>query len=114
MVPSESTVAPEPTALLVLQESNSDPSPTAVPTQSNDSALRFVGGAPLDYGGIEHHVIRLTNAERQRAGLAILKVDPDISRIARAHSQDKLRYGTLNHVIGGLDPTDRAMNCQWR
>ena len=49
-----------------------------------------------------------TNAVRQRADLDPFVYDPDISAIARAHSEKMVRFG-LTHVIQGKDPTDRAL-----
>ena len=54
-------------------------------------------------------IIRLTNEDRQRAGLESLQHDPSISRIAKMHSEDMIRRG-FSHELGGRDPTDRALD----
>ena len=51
--------------------------------------------------------MRLTNDERERAGLDPFVHDPAISNIARGHSERMVRLG-LTHIIEGRDPTDRA------
>ena len=96
IVPAAVPPSPTPTA-------TPTPRPTATPTP------RYAGGAPLDIPTIEAMIIRLTNQERQRAGLEPLQHDPSISRIAKMHSEDMILRG-FRHELGGKDPTDRALD----
>ncbi len=82
------------------------PVETVTPSAIDD---RYPGGVPLDISTIEAMIIRLTNEECQRAGLEPLQHDPSISRIARMHSEDMILRG-FSHVLGGRDPTDRALD----
>ena len=83
-----------------------DSQTTAEPEQAQG---KYPGGAPLDISTIESMIIRLTNEERQRAGLESLQHDPSISQIAKMHSEDMILRG-YSHELGGRDPTDRAMD----
>jgi uncharacterized protein YkwD len=63
----------------------------------------------LDIGILEIRVHDLTNIERQKRGLPLLKIDNKLSEIARRHSEDMARRGFFNHVNPeGQDPTGRA------
>ena len=79
---------------------------------SNDAdteqARRYPGEGPLDRVEVERWIVRFTNDEREKAGLKAFAHDPAISDIARAHSENMVRYG-LAHEIRGKDPTDRAL-----
>ncbi len=57
---------------------------------------------------LERYVHDLVNRERQAYGLAGLELDPALSRVARAHSQDMANRGRLEHYIEGHGPVDRA------
>ena len=93
--------------------------PTATPVPPTPTPLPpFVGGAPLDPAAVERWVITYTNEERQERGLGLLEHDPEISDIARAHSEAMVATGKLSHEVNGHGPTDRALlagfDCQAR
>jgi uncharacterized protein YkwD len=56
----------------------------------------------------EQEMLRLVNAERQRAGLPALRLDPTLTAVARAQSEEMFRLGYFSHVspVHG-DPSDR-------
>jgi uncharacterized protein YkwD/uncharacterized membrane protein required for colicin V production len=57
----------------------------------------------------EATMLKLVNAERARAGLGPLKVDPALVDAARKHSQDMLAQGYFAHVDNeGKSPADRV------
>ncbi|MBI4453095.1 CAP domain-containing protein [Candidatus Woesearchaeota archaeon] len=58
---------------------------------------------------IEKKIIDYVNEERNAYGCASLKSDPDLSNIARAHSEDMAQTGFFSHINQqGENPTDRA------
>ena len=62
----------------------------------------------VDAAIVEQKVIDFTNDERLRLGLEPLIHDSAVSSIARAHSSNMLRQGTLSHRLDGKNPTRRA------
>ena len=95
---------PEPTLL-----TKPTPTPTAVPTATPNPSAAYPNGSILDPSLIEDWVYVFTNQERVAHGLAPLERDGRIADIARAHSGQMVLHG-MHHVIGGLDPTDRALS----
>ena len=91
------------------------PAPTATPRPTPTPAMKFPGGSPLEVAQIEEWIIRITNEEREKAGLRPFEHDHAISDIARDHSEQMILRG-FQHTIGGKDPTDRALavgyNCR--
>lgn len=56
----------------------------------------------------EQQMFRLLNEDRVENGLEPLRDDPEMRRVARAHSQDMLQRGYFAHVNpDGKDPFDR-------
>lgn len=56
----------------------------------------------------ENRMLELVNQERAKYGLKPLKMDPDLLRLARAHSRDMFIRGYFAHVNpDGKDPFDR-------
>jgi uncharacterized protein YkwD len=47
---------------------------------------------------VESRLVELVNRDRERAGLARLKIDPRLTAIARAHSQEMLDTGVVSHI----------------
>jgi uncharacterized protein YkwD len=57
---------------------------------------------------LEMKMLEMVNKERAKEGLKPLKADPELSRVARVHSQDMFRRGYFAHVNpDGKDPFDR-------
>lgn len=58
---------------------------------------------------IEKKIIDYVNEERNAYGHAPLNSDPELSNIARAHSEDMAKNGFFSHINQhGEDPTERA------
>lgn len=47
---------------------------------------------------IEKEVVRLVNIERQKAGLSPLKIDTELSKVARLKSEDMKKKGYFSHT----------------
>ncbi|MEJ7932467.1 CvpA family protein [Ramlibacter sp. AN1015] len=57
---------------------------------------------------LESRMLQLLNEERARHGLKPLQLDPDLTRVARAHSGDMFARGYFSHLTPeGKDPFDR-------
>ena len=103
--PAEVTPMPTPTPLLGIM-------PTSTPTpllEATPTPTPLLGGTPMPFSAstIEQMVFILTNEERRKAGIPLLKLDPAISDVARKHSADMVVRG-FNHDLGGLGPHERA------
>jgi uncharacterized protein YkwD len=73
----------------------------AAPERVGDERTPRPGGddAPADSAArAEAAIVRLVQADRARAGLPPLQVEPRLSAIARAHSDDMLRHNFVGHV----------------
>jgi uncharacterized protein YkwD len=65
--------------------------------------------------GYEAEMLRLVNRERQKHGLHPLQADPEMLRVARAHSQDMFAKGYFAHDnLEGKDPFDRMRDANVR
>lgn len=57
---------------------------------------------------LEAKMLQLLNQERTQRGLAPLKADPELTKVARAHSNDMFARGYFSHYTPeGKDPFDR-------
>jgi uncharacterized protein YkwD/uncharacterized membrane protein required for colicin V production len=57
---------------------------------------------------LENEMLRLVNQERSKRGLRVLRADPQMTGVARRHSQDMLARGYFSHFTPeGADPFDR-------
>lgn len=66
---------------------------------------------------LEAKMLELVNEERIKNGLNALQPDPELTKVARAHSQDMFVKGYFAHVnLEGKDPFDRmrAAHVQFR
>jgi len=67
----------------------------------------FLGRVPPE--DVEPLILKYTNEERQKHGVAPLEWDDQLSTIARRHSQDMVDNNYFSHDnLQGDDPTDRA------
>lgn len=55
----------------------------------------------------EEKIFELTNAERKKEDVPPLKLNGDLSKIARAHSENMARQGEMAHNLDGKTPFDR-------
>ena len=58
---------------------------------------------------IEEWIVAFTNEEREKEGLHALGHRPEISDIARAHSQNMASQQDITHRLDGKGPSDRAL-----
>ena len=66
---------------------------------------------------LEMQMLQMVNEERAKAGLKPVHADPELTRVARNHSQDMFERGYFAHENpDGQDPFDRmrAANVQFR
>jgi uncharacterized protein (TIGR03000 family) len=68
----------------------------------------------LDLTADEKMILKLINAEREKAGLEPLKTDPKLNRAARSHSLNMAKHGTLAHELDGKGPPDRMRDAGYR
>lgn len=82
------TEAPKPQAPA---NSNEQQKPVDQPSNTQNSNLDSVSA-------IEKEVVRLVNVERQKNGLNPLELDAELSKVARAKSQDMATKGYFSHT----------------
>ena len=64
---------------------------------------------------LEMRISELINAERVKAKLKPLKIDPKLSEIARRHSDDMARRAFFDHVNpDGQGPTERGLTAHYK
>ncbi|MBK3579847.1 TerD family protein, partial [Streptomyces sp. MBT65] len=84
----------------------------AVDPRSGDVYWTALWARPLTVGNLARtaaEVVELTNAERARAGLRALAVDPSLAAAAQAHSTDMVARAFYSHTSpDGSQPWDRA------
>lgn len=68
----------------------------------------------LDLTADEKMILKLINAERDKAGLAPLKSDSKLNRAARSHSLNMAKQSTLAHELDGKGAADRMKDCGYR
>lgn len=56
---------------------------------------------------LEEKVLRLTNEERVKEKLPPLQLDATLSQVARGHSTNMAKQGTMKHDLDGKTPFDR-------
>ncbi|MFI5775695.1 CAP domain-containing protein [Nocardia sp. NPDC051570] len=59
-------------------------------------------------------VIRLTNAERAKAGCSPLKAESHLTKAAQAHTEDMASHGFMDHNSSKGDPGDRISAAGYR
>ena len=81
---------------------------TVKPGSNETVILPFKVMAPPARADLEVNMLRLVNSERIKAGLNILKPDPELTKVARIHSVDMFQRGYFSHVsLDGKGPFDR-------
>ncbi|HVZ66942.1 MAG TPA: CAP domain-containing protein [Patescibacteria group bacterium] len=82
--------------------------PTSTPNQPSGGQQPVTQQPQSDTNQAELDILRLTNAQRAQNGLGALTLDPTISNVARAHSQDMVTRNFFEHINpDGLDPFQR-------
>ncbi|GIM87606.1 CAP domain-containing protein [Salinispora arenicola] len=111
--PAHTTTAPSPTQILTTA-----PSPTQVPTTA-PSPTQVPTTAPSngDVSTEVSEVVRLTNAERAKAGCEALSINEKLMTAAQQHSQDQADHQDMSHTgSNGSNLGDRlkAVGYQFR
>jgi uncharacterized protein YkwD len=75
--------------------------------------------APVPVAGIVAGIVDQTNAERRRAGLAVLRVEDRLAQAAQLQAEQTAATGRLDHVLPGApypQPEDRlaAVGYRWQ
>jgi uncharacterized protein YkwD len=80
------------------------------------STLGSEGGEdPTALASLESEVVRLVNLQRRKAGCASLRVDPRLTRSARAHSDEMAASNHFEHSSpNGASPWDRMEAAGYR
>ena len=81
---------------------------TVHPSSHETVDLHFKYENPQVRPYLEVQMLELVNKERAKEGLPALKADPELSRVARAHSRDMFARGYFAHQnLDGKSPFDR-------
>jgi uncharacterized protein YkwD len=62
----------------------------------------------------EKHLLDLTNKERKKEKLPLLKPSPLLFKIARAHSKNMAKQNKMAHVLDGKNPAQRVKEAGYR
>jgi uncharacterized protein YkwD len=62
----------------------------------------------------EVKLVELTNQERKKMDLPLLKLSPALSKIARSHSENMARQGKMEHVLDDKGPFDRLRDAGYK
>lgn len=85
------------------------------PDERTSVELPFTVADPKDRPDLEAQLLKLLNAERQRAGLKPLRADPELTAVARAHSRDMFARGYFSHTTPDrVDPFERMRRAHVR
>ena len=81
---------------------------TVEPGSTETVKLHFTVANPQVRSDLESKMLDMVNEERIKAGLHPVKPDPELTMVARAHSQDMFARGYFSHnTPEGKDPFDR-------
>lgn len=81
---------------------------TVRPDSDERINLTFKVNSAKPRSDYETEMLKLINGERQKRGLKLLEADPELTQVARAHSQDMFARGYFAHDNPeGQDPFDR-------
>ena len=68
----------------------------------------------LDLTADEKMILKLINAEREKARLQPLTIDPKLNRAARSHSLNMAKQNTLSHDLDGKGPAERMKDAGYQ
>ncbi|HLG39698.1 MAG TPA: CvpA family protein, partial [Chitinophagaceae bacterium] len=81
---------------------------TVLPGSNEKVDLSFKTSKAVARPGLESEMLEMVNKERTKRGLEPLKADPELTTVARAHSQDMFARGYFAHNNPeGKNPFDR-------
>ena len=88
---------------------------TVRPDSDESVDLNFTYNKAVARPALEAEMLEMVNNERIKAGLRPVKADPEMTRVARTHSQDMFVRGYFAHVNpNGKDPFDRMEDANVR
>ena len=86
---------------------------TVHPRSDEKVELNFTYDKPVPRPELESQMLDLVNKERIKAGLSPVISDPEMTRVARAHSADMFARGYFAHESpDGKDPFDRMKDAR--
>lgn len=81
---------------------------TVHPKSEETVKLHFTYDNPKTAPELEKQMLEMINEEREKEGLPLLKADPELQVVARAHSKDMFARGYFAHLNpDGQSPFDR-------
>ena len=83
-----------------------------IKTESNERVtLNFTYDKAIPRPNLEAQMLEMVNKERAEHGLKLLQADPELTKVARAHSQDMFAKGYFAHEnLEGKDPFVRMQD----
>ncbi|WP_317441404.1 CAP domain-containing protein [Streptomyces collinus] len=83
------------------------PAPKATAPQTAPKASAPTSAAPAA-SGVAARIVALVNAERAKVGCSALTLNPTLTKVAQAHSQDMATHQNMSHTgSDGSSPGDR-------
>ncbi|WP_333773739.1 CAP domain-containing protein [Streptomyces sp. IBSBF 3136] len=97
-----------PTAAPTAQRTSAPaPAPKATTSPSTPKASAPASAAPAA-SGVAARIVALVNAERAKVGCSALTLNPTLTKVAQAHSQDMAAHQNMSHTgSDGSSPGDR-------
>jgi uncharacterized protein YkwD len=84
---------------------------TVKPESNERVTLNFTYSKAIPRPDLESQMLEMVNKERAKQGLKPLQADPELTNVARAHSQDMFAKGYFAHEnLEGKDPFDRMQD----
>ncbi len=82
---------------------------TVEPESTKTVKLKYTVDNPKIRTDLESRMLDMVNEERAKAGLPLLKADPEMAQVARSHSRDMFSRGYFSHVTpDGKTLSDRV------
>jgi uncharacterized protein YkwD len=69
---------------------------------------------PLKLSDDEQKLLNMANEERKKGDLPLLRPDPVLFKVARAHAANMARQGKMEHKLDGKTPFDRIKGAGYR
>ena len=69
---------------------------------------------PFEHSAEEKKIFESTNQERKKKDLPPLTLNPALSKIARAHSENMARQGKMEHTLDEKSPFDRMRDAGFK
>ncbi len=92
---------PPPLAQVVIPPSRPTPPPTIPSWPPTTPVVTSPSTTDQDLAPLADQVVVYTNAERQKGGLAVVTVNPKLSRMAQLHAEAMARVDRMEHTLNG-------------